>query len=77
LPLSGFRKYNLLRYTQAYGPDWLTGGRYGVEASMTGTGAIVLGLIVVSLLPTRKLPQPEPEIVAEPAFHDSLSGIKS
>jgi hypothetical protein len=77
LPLSGFRNYNLLRYTQAYGPDWLTGGRYGVEASMTGTGAIGLGLIVVSLLPTRKLPQPEPEIVAEAAFHDSLSGIKS
>ena len=36
LPVSGFRNYNLLRYTEAYGPEWLTGGKYGVEASMTG-----------------------------------------
>jgi uncharacterized protein len=77
LPLSGFRNYNLLRYTQTYGPDWLTGGKYGVEASMTGTGAIVLGLIVVSLLPTRKLLQPESEVKVEPALNDTLSGIKS
>jgi uncharacterized protein len=77
LPLSGFRNYNLLRYTQAYGPDWLTGGKYGVEASMTGTAAIVLGLILVSFLPARKLPQPVPEVAAEPALHDTLSGIKS
>ena len=46
LPLSGFRNYNLLRYTEAYGPTWVTGGKYGVEASMTGSAAIVLGLIV-------------------------------
>jgi membrane protease YdiL (CAAX protease family) len=77
LPLSGFRNYNLLRYTQAYGPDWLTGGKYGVEASMTGTAAIVLGLILVSFLPARKLPQPVTEVAAEPALHDTLSGIKS
>ena len=77
LPLSGFRNYNLLRYTQAYGPTWLTGGKYGVEASMTGTCAIVLGLIMVSVLPARKLPQPEiADVLAEPALHDSLSGIK-
>lgn len=77
LPLSGFRNYNLLRYTEAYGPTWMTGGKYGVEASMTGAAAIVLGLIVVSVLPFRKLPQPEIHVAPEPALHDSLSGIKS
>ena len=77
LPLSGFRNYNLLRYTEAYGPAWLTGGKYGVEASATGLGAILLGLLVVSLLPVRKLPQPEPHPVEEPALHDTLSGIQS
>ena len=77
LPLSGFRNYNLLRYTEAYGPKWLTGGKYGVEASMTGAGAIVLGLVVISLWPMRKLPQPEIHVAAEPALQDSLSSIKS
>lgn len=77
LPLSGFRNYNLLRYTVAYGPTWVTGGKYGVEASMTGTAAIVIGLLLVAVLPFRKLPQPEVPVAAEPALHDSLSGIKS
>lgn len=77
LPLSGFRNYNLLRYTVAYGPTWVTGGKYGVEASLTGTAAIVIGILLVSLLPFRKLPQPEIHVAPEPALHDSLSGIKS
>jgi CAAX protease family protein len=77
LPLSGFRNYNLLRYTVAYGPEWLTGGKYGVEASMTGTAAILAGLLLLALLPFRKLPQPEIHVAPEPALHDSLSGIKS
>jgi hypothetical protein len=77
LPLSGFRNYNLLRYTVAYGPTWVTGGKYGVEASMTGTVAIVIGVLLVSVLPFRKLPQPDLHVATEPALHDSLSGIKS
>jgi hypothetical protein len=77
LPLSGFRNYNLLRYTEAYGPQWLTGGKYGIEASMTGSAAIVLGLIAVSLWPVRKLPQPEIHVASEPALHDAVSGIQS
>jgi CAAX protease family protein len=77
LPLSGFRNYNLLRYTVAYGPTWVTGGKYGVEASMTGTAAILVGILLISVLPFRKLPQPEVHVAAEPALHDSLSGIKS
>jgi hypothetical protein len=77
LPLSGFRSYNLLRYTEAYGPTWLTGGRYGVEASATGLGAILVGMLLVSTLPFRKLPQPKAQPASEPALQDSFSGIKS
>ncbi|HUI84222.1 MAG TPA: type II CAAX endopeptidase family protein [Candidatus Binatia bacterium] len=76
LPVSGFRSYNLTRYTEAYGPKWLTGGRYGVEASAAGTVVILVAILVLWKLPLRKLPQPTPPRT-EPALHDSLSGIQS
>lgn len=75
LPVSGFRVFNLLIYTQAYGPRWLTGGSYGVEASAPGTLAILIGLLVVWKLPLAKLPQPAPRSSSEPAL-PSLTGIK-
>lgn len=77
LPLSGYRNYNLLRYTEAYGPKWLTGGHYGIEASASGTGAILIGVLLMSVLPFRKLPQPELPAVPEPALQDTVPGIKS
>ena len=76
LPVSGFRFFNLWIYTQPYGPKWLTGGYYGVEAAATGTVAIVIGLVVVSTLPLKKLPQPVPQASAESALSGSLTGIK-
>lgn len=76
LPVSGFHYYNLMRYTQPYGPKWLTGGSYGVEASITGCGAILLGILVVSFLPLRKVAQPPLQQVTEPALHDTYSGIQ-
>jgi hypothetical protein len=76
LPVSGFRYFNLWIYTQAYGPTWLTGGYYGVEAAATGTVAILIGILVVWKLPVQMLPQPATHLSAEPALH-SLSGIKS
>ena len=75
LPVSGFRYFNLWIYTQAYGPKWLTGDYYGVEAAATGTIAILVGILVVWKLPVQKLPQPATQSSAEPALH-SLSGIK-
>ncbi len=77
LPLSGFRNYNLLRYTQPYGPAWLTGGQYGVEASMTGTVAILIGLLMVGTLPFRKLEQPAPRATSEPALHEASPASNS
>ena len=76
LPVSGFRYFNLWIYTQAYGPTWLTGGYYGVEAAATGTVAILIGILVVWKLPVQMLPQPATQLSAEPALH-TLSGIKS
>jgi len=76
LPVSGLRVFNLWIYTQAYGPNWLTGNFYGLEAAATGTLAILIGLLVVWKLPVAKLPQPVPQAAAEPPVA-SLSGIKS
>jgi hypothetical protein len=74
LPVSGFRYFNLWIYTQAYGPKWLTGDYYGVEAATTGTVAILIGILVVWKLPVQKLPQPASQPSAEPVLH-GLSGI--
>ncbi len=76
LPVSGIRAFNLWIYTQAYGPRWLTGDLYGVEAAVTGTVAILVGLLLVATLPVAKLPQPIAEAPAEPAM-ESFSSIKS
>jgi membrane protease YdiL (CAAX protease family) len=77
LPVSGFRVFNLWIYTQPYGPTWLTGGAYGVEGALTGTVAILIGILLVWMLPVRKLPQPVPHISTKPALHNSLSSVKS
>jgi hypothetical protein len=76
LPVSGFRFFSVIRSTDAVGPRWLTGGSYGVEASATGTLAIAVGLLLVSVLPLKKLPQPVPAASPDPALHDSLTSIK-
>jgi membrane protease YdiL (CAAX protease family) len=78
LPISGFRYYNLTRYTDAFGPKWLTGGKYGVEASATGGLAILVGILILWQLPLAKLPQPQPHLVPEPepAVRNTLTGIQ-
>jgi membrane protease YdiL (CAAX protease family) len=75
LPVSGFRYFNLWIYTQPYGLRWLTGGEYGVEASATGTLAILIGMLVVWRLPVARLPQPVSELSPEPLLQ-SLSETK-
>lgn len=76
LPVSGIRSFNLWIYSQPYGPKWLTGDLYGVEGAATGTAAILIGILLVSVLPAAKLPQPDSHPAAEPAI-ESLSSIKS
>lgn len=75
LPVSGLRVFNLWIYTEAYGPKWLTGDSYGIEAAATGTFAILIGLLVVWKLPVAKLPQPVAPSSQESALH-TLSRIK-
>ena len=48
LPVSGLRIFNVLVRTSAKGPNWLTGGSYGIEASVPGVCAVVAGLLVVA-----------------------------
>lgn len=52
LPVSGVTQFAVVVKGTAQGPDWLTGGGYGLEASPLGTVAIVLGLIAMMKLTT-------------------------
>jgi membrane protease YdiL (CAAX protease family) len=56
LPVSGLDFSVLVKGTAA-GPIWLTGGEYGLEASLLGTVAILLGFIPVLRL-ARMPPEP-------------------
>lgn len=53
LPVSGLTMFSVAVKGMANGPVWLTGGDYGVEAGMTGTAVILLGITLMSLFPAR------------------------
>jgi hypothetical protein len=55
LPVSGLRLFNVAVHATAAGPQWLTGGRYGIEASFPGTVAICVGLVIVWRTPFHSL----------------------
>ncbi len=55
LPVSGLRMFNVAVRTSVSGPQWMTGGSYGIEASATGTIAVLIGLVIVWRLPVRKI----------------------
>src|SRR5271157_4529191 len=54
LPVSGLRMFNVVVRTSTTGPKWMTGGRYGIEASATGTIAVLVGLVIVWKMPVTK-----------------------
>jgi len=54
LPVSGLRMFNVVVRTSVSGPTWMTGGRYGIEASATGTIAVLIGLVIVWKMPVVK-----------------------
>ena len=76
LPVSGLRLFNVVVRTATTGPKWLTGGNYGIEASVTGTIAVLIGLLIVWRLPLKKLPSPTGPISAETAHQSDLSSIQ-
>lgn len=55
LPVSGIRLFNIVIRTTAAGSHWLTGGTYGLEASLPGAVVVLLGLVAVSCAPLRRL----------------------
>jgi hypothetical protein len=61
--------------TSVTGPNWMTGGNYGIEASATGTIAVLIGLVIVWKLPVNKLIKSSLPL-AEPAHQNGLSGIQ-
>jgi hypothetical protein len=65
LPVSGLRLFNVAVHTTALGPKWLTGGSYGIEASIPGACAIILGLIIIWKLPVSRLENPASSVEAK------------
>jgi hypothetical protein len=83
LPVSGIRLFNVMVHTTAVGPKWLTGGSYGIEASLPGALVVLLGLVVVwraPLLPLKPAtalvpPGPNPADVATPTHRPPELGL--
>ncbi len=76
LPVSGLRIFNVVVRTSVSGPKWMTGGDYGIEASATGTIAVLIGLLIVWKLPVGRLtnaPVPPPSDIGH---KNNLSGVQ-
>jgi uncharacterized protein len=59
LPVSGVSFFAVIHKGTAIGPAWLTGGNYGIEASLTGTFVILLGIgCALFLVPRQKTAAP-------------------
>jgi|SRR5208283_188574 len=58
LPVSGIRLFNVVVHATATGPKWLTGGSYGLEASVPGTIGVIGGLMVIWRVPVSRLAAP-------------------
>jgi membrane protease YdiL (CAAX protease family) len=55
LPVSGLRLFNVAAHATAQGPNWLTGGSYGIEASAPGAIAICVGFVIIWKSPFQRL----------------------
>ncbi len=53
LPVSGLQVFATIVRSKAIGPKLLTGGAYGIEASVTGAVVIVLGMGILWAMPKR------------------------
>lgn len=50
LPVSGIQEFAILVKGRASGPEWLTGGAYGIEASAVAAVVVLLGIVPVVVL---------------------------
>ncbi len=59
LPVSGINEFAVVVRGSTRGAMWLTGGRYGIEAGIAGTVAIIVGfLALVAFVPQVAPPRP-------------------
>jgi len=65
-PVSGITLFAVLNQGHADGPTWLTGGDYGIEASLTGMLVYLLGIAVVAFMRASDREKPAPAGVARP-----------
>ncbi len=77
LPVSGLRVFNVAIRTTARGAPWLTGGSYGIEASLPGTLLVLFGLAIVWKWPLSPLAQNVPSGMEETLHHNDLPGIQN
>ncbi len=77
LPVSGLRLFNVAVHTTAIGPRWLTGGTYGLEASLPGAIVVLVGLVIVSRLPLRRLLNPAPHVPSSDMPATNVSDVTS
>lgn len=75
LPVSGLRLFNVVVRTTASGPPWVTGGKYGPEASATAAVIVLMGVLVIWKLPLSRLGRVNPA-EPEPPHNDVLSRIQ-
>jgi hypothetical protein len=64
LPVSGMTAFSVLVKGTASGPKWLTGGEYGLEASLTGTAVILLGILIMARWVLSRASQSIPDDIA-------------
>ena len=69
LPVSGIRDFSIVIRSTAQGRHLLTGGRYGIEASLPGTLVLLLGFLLVAWAP-----KPDLDSGTDPQ-HNAESGI--
>jgi uncharacterized protein len=77
LPVSGLRIFNVVTRATAKGPRWLTGGSYGIEASVPGALAVVVGLLVVWKWPVARLGKPLTFPPPDSEHLDCIAGIQN
>jgi hypothetical protein len=71
LPVSGSTAFAVAVRGTANGPEWLTGGTYGIEAGASGTLAILVGMLLLVKLVR---PRPAPAVqLAQDALSISLA----
>jgi len=77
LPVSGLRLFNVVVRGTTTGPRWLTGGSYGLEASLPGVFAVLVGLLVVWKWPCSQLGKAVTSPERKGEHLDSVAGIQN